>query len=83
MCQHKPRSKPASTAGREPSVPILRRVPPNTESIVVGDPTMTNYRVENGRRDFLLAIAGGIADWWPHLGRGRFLRKRPADPLSA
>ena len=22
---------------------------------------MTNYRVENGRRDFLLAVAGGIA----------------------
>jgi hypothetical protein len=37
---------------REPSVPILRRVPPNTKSIVVGDLIMTNHRVENGRRKF-------------------------------
>src|SRR6476620_6700163 len=46
---------------RRPSVPILRPVPPNTKSIVVGDLTMTNHRVENGRRNFLLTIAGGIA----------------------
>ena len=42
------------------SAPILRRVPPNTKSIVVGDLTMKNNRVENGRRNFLLTIAGGI-----------------------
>src|SRR5262249_52608473 len=28
---------------------------------VVGDLTMTNHRVENGRRKFLLTVAGGIA----------------------
>ena len=28
---------------------------------IVGDLTMTNHRVENGRRKFLLTVAGGIA----------------------
>jgi hypothetical protein len=46
---------------RELSFPILRRVPPNTKSLVVGDLTMTSHRVENGRRNFLLTIASGIA----------------------
>jgi hypothetical protein len=41
--------------------PSLRRVPLTTKSIVVGDLTMTNHRVENGRRNLLLTIAGGIA----------------------
>ena len=41
--------------------PSLRRVPLNTKSIVVGDLTMTNHKLENGRRNFLLTIAGGIA----------------------
>jgi predicted dinucleotide-binding enzyme len=45
---------------REPPVPILERAL-TTKSIVVGDLTMTNHRVENGRRNFLLTIAGGIA----------------------
>jgi len=44
-----------------PFPPSLRRVPLKTKSIVVGDLTMTNHRVENGRRNFLLTIAGGIA----------------------
>jgi predicted dinucleotide-binding enzyme len=34
---------------------------PNTKSIVVGDLTMTNHKVENARRNFLLTIASGIA----------------------
>ncbi len=44
-----------------PFPPSLRRVPLKTKSIVVGDLTMTNHRIENGRRNFLLTIAGGIA----------------------
>jgi predicted dinucleotide-binding enzyme len=36
-------------------------MPLNTKSIIVGDLTMTNHRVEKDRRDFLLTIAGGIA----------------------
>src|SRR5437660_3760236 len=44
-----------------PPFPIFRRVPPNTKSIVVGGLTMTHHRVENGRREFLVTIAGGIA----------------------
>ena len=31
------------------------------KSIVVGDLTMTNHRIENGRRKFLVTVAGGIA----------------------
>ncbi len=46
---------------QEPSVPILRRVPANAKCLVVGDLTMTNHRVENGRRNFLLITARGIA----------------------
>jgi predicted dinucleotide-binding enzyme len=63
--------------------PSLRRVSLTTNSIVVGDLTMTNHRVENGRRNFLLTIAGGIAGpavgSWP----ARVLAQ-PADrrPLS-
>ena len=41
--------------------PSLKQMPLNTKPIVVGDLTMTNHRVENGRRNFLLIIAGGFA----------------------
>jgi hypothetical protein len=50
--------------GQEPSsartsVPILfGQVSPNTKSNVVRDRTMTNHRVENGRREFLVTVAG-------------------------
>jgi NADP oxidoreductase coenzyme F420-dependent len=50
--------------GQEPSsartsVPILLgQVSPKTKSIVVGDVTMTNHRVENGRREFLVTRRG-------------------------
>src|SRR5262249_40897185 len=51
----------AWTATVGSGVSILRRAAPDTKSIVVGDLIMTNHRVENGRREFLLTVAGGIA----------------------
>lgn len=42
-------------------LPVLRRMPRNTKSVIVGDLTTTNHRVENGRRNFLLTTAGVIA----------------------
>ena len=49
------------TIENRPFPPSLRRVPLNTKSIVVGDLTMANHRIENGRRNFLLTIASSIA----------------------
>jgi 8-hydroxy-5-deazaflavin:NADPH oxidoreductase len=56
-------------------------MPLNTKSIVVGDLTMTNHRVENGRRDFLLTIAGGIAGLAAGSSPGRVLAQ-PASGIS-
>ena len=59
----------------------LRQMPLNTKSTVVGDLTMTNHRVENSRRDFLLTIAGGIAGLAAGSSLGRVLAQ-PASGIS-
>jgi 8-hydroxy-5-deazaflavin:NADPH oxidoreductase len=48
------------------------------KSIVVGDLTMTNHRIENGRRKFLLTVAGGIAG----LAAGSLLARVLAQPAG-
>jgi hypothetical protein len=56
-----------SRRGREPPTvkygpfPSLKRVALTTNSNVVGGLIMTKHTLENGRRNFLLTIAGGIA----------------------
>jgi hypothetical protein len=74
---HEPGGQEPSSA--RTSLPILlRQVSPNTKFIVVGDPTMTNHRVEKGRREFLVTVAGGIAGLTVGSSPAR-----PADPPSA
>jgi hypothetical protein len=60
--------------------PSLRQMPLNTKSIVVGNLTMTNHRVENDRRDFLLAVAGGIAGLAAGSSPGRVLAQPASGP---
>jgi 8-hydroxy-5-deazaflavin:NADPH oxidoreductase len=61
VCMHEPGWTRAPQSSRTAPSPPLRRVPLTTKSVVVGDLIMTNHRVENDRRNFLLTIAGSIA----------------------